>query len=164
MQKIKPPGNHLVRPLLKHFKELLELFMEYRGTQSSSATVTRILSNYSNIQNILWNGGQQGHPDLVNTIYCACDLDHFSQLIGQGPIPFTHQIHNILPKPCDHHLEAYYILSLFNSFHYSPISITEALVFEALEHFKHFDNPDLKCMPSNYQCIVAHMNSSRQIV
>ncbi|KAJ7806837.1 hypothetical protein B0H13DRAFT_1511062, partial [Mycena leptocephala] len=53
MQKIKPPRNHLVRPLLKHFKELLELFMEYRGTQSSSATVARVSSNYLNIQNIL---------------------------------------------------------------------------------------------------------------
>jgi hypothetical protein len=28
MQKNMPPGNHLVRPLLKHFKELLELFIE----------------------------------------------------------------------------------------------------------------------------------------
>ncbi|KAJ7872925.1 hypothetical protein B0H13DRAFT_1895237 [Mycena leptocephala] len=144
MQKIKPPGNHLVQPLLQHFKELLELFMEYRGTQSNSATVARISSNYSNIQNILWNGAQQGHPDLVNTIYCACDLDHFSQLIGWGPISFTCQIRNILPRPCDHRLEASYILTLFNSLKHSPNSITETLVFEALEHFKHFDDPDLK--------------------
>ncbi|KAJ7820048.1 hypothetical protein B0H13DRAFT_1921438 [Mycena leptocephala] len=145
MQKFKPPGNHLLRPLLKHFKELLELFMEYRGTQSSSATVTRILSNYSNIQNILWNGAQPGHPDLVTTIYCACDLNYFSVLIGWGPIPFTHQIRNILPRPCDHHLEAYYILSLFNSLGYPSISITETLVFEAFEHFKDFDDSSLKC-------------------
>ncbi|KAJ7823734.1 hypothetical protein B0H13DRAFT_1919503 [Mycena leptocephala] len=34
---------------------------------------------------------------------------------------------------------------LFNSFGHSSISITETLVFEALEHFKHFDDPDLKC-------------------
>ncbi|KAJ7840236.1 hypothetical protein B0H13DRAFT_1510447, partial [Mycena leptocephala] len=53
MQKVEPPDFHLVRPLLKHFKELLELFMQYRGTQSSPATVARILSNHSNIQNIL---------------------------------------------------------------------------------------------------------------
>ncbi|KAJ7812594.1 hypothetical protein B0H13DRAFT_1926066 [Mycena leptocephala] len=145
MQKIKPPGNHLVRPLLNHFKELLELFVEYCGTESSSATVARISSNYSNIQNILWNGAQQGHPDLVNTIYCACDLNSFSILIGQGLIPFTGQIHNILPQPHDHRLEAYHILSLFNSFGHSSISVTETLVFEALEHFKHFDDPDLKC-------------------
>ncbi|KAJ7869796.1 hypothetical protein B0H13DRAFT_1896478 [Mycena leptocephala] len=144
MQKIKPPGNQLVRPLLKHFKELLELFMEYRGTQSSPTTVARISSNYSNIQNILWNGAQQGHPDLINTIYCACDLNHFSHLIGRGPIPFTGQIHSILPQPPDHHLEAYFIVE---SFVFRPrylLSSTETLVFEALEHFEHFDDPDLK--------------------
>ncbi|KAJ7789944.1 hypothetical protein B0H13DRAFT_1936339 [Mycena leptocephala] len=145
LQKIAPPGNHLVRPLLKHFHELLELFMEYRGTQSNSATVARISSNYSNIQNILWNGAQQGHPDLVNTIYCACDLNHFSLLVGRGTIDFSSQIHNILPQPRDHRLEAYYILSLFNSFGHSSISVAETLVAEALEHFKHFDDPDLKC-------------------
>jgi hypothetical protein len=39
MQKIQPPGDHLIRPLLKHFQELLELYMEYRGTQSSSSMV-----------------------------------------------------------------------------------------------------------------------------
>jgi hypothetical protein len=163
MQKNMPPGNHLVRPLLKHFKELLELFMEYRGNQSGSATVARISSNYSNIQNIIWNGAHQGHPDLVNTIYCACDLDFFSQLIGRGPISFTHQIRNILPQPHDHHLEAYYILTLLNPF-YSPISNTETPVFEALEHLKHFDDPNLKCMLSDYWYIATHMNSSRQIV
>ncbi|KAJ7819730.1 hypothetical protein B0H13DRAFT_1921573 [Mycena leptocephala] len=78
-------------------------------------------------------------------IYYACDLIYFSQLIGRGPIPFTHQIHNILPQPCHHRVEAYYILSLFNSLGHSSICITETLVFEALEHFKHFDDPDLKC-------------------
>ncbi|KAJ7838345.1 hypothetical protein B0H13DRAFT_2419672 [Mycena leptocephala] len=130
MQKIKPPGNHLVWPLLKHFKELLELFMEYRGTQSSSATVDRITSNYSNIQNILWNGAQQGHTDL---------------LIGRGPISFIAHIPTILPHPCHHHMEAYYILSLFTSFGYTSASVIETLVLEAIEHFKHFDDPDLKC-------------------
>ncbi|KAJ7893770.1 hypothetical protein B0H13DRAFT_1625114, partial [Mycena leptocephala] len=164
MQKIKPPGNHLVRPLLKHFKELLELFMEYRGTQSSSVTVARISSNYSNIQNILWNGAQQGHPDLINTIYCACDLDYFSLLIGQGPISFTAHISSILPQPRVHHLEAYYILTLFNSLSHSSTSITETLVSEALEHFKHFDDPDLKCMLSDYWYVATHMNLFRQIV
>jgi hypothetical protein len=153
MQKIKPPANHLVQPLLKHFQELLELFMKYRGTQSSTATVARILSNYSNIQNTLWNGAHQGHPDLVNTIYCACDLNYFGKLIGREPILFTGQIHQILPQPHHHHLEASYILSLFNSLGYSAISDAETLVFKALEHFKNFDDPDLKCMFSNYWCI-----------
>ncbi|KAJ7922750.1 hypothetical protein B0H13DRAFT_1462938, partial [Mycena leptocephala] len=55
MQKIQPPGDHLIRPLHKHFQELLEFFMEYCGTQSSSSTVARVSSNYSNIQNVLQN-------------------------------------------------------------------------------------------------------------
>jgi hypothetical protein len=65
MQKIQPPGDHLIRPLLKHFQELLEFYIEYQGNQSSSSTVARVSSNYSNLQNVLQNGLQQGHPDLV---------------------------------------------------------------------------------------------------
>ncbi|KAJ7850856.1 P-loop containing nucleoside triphosphate hydrolase protein, partial [Mycena leptocephala] len=60
MQKIQPPGNHLIQPLLKYFQELLELYAEYRGTQSGSSTIVRVSSNYSNIQNVLQNGLKQG--------------------------------------------------------------------------------------------------------
>ncbi|KAJ7850834.1 hypothetical protein B0H13DRAFT_1582448, partial [Mycena leptocephala] len=58
MQKIHPPGDYLIQPLLKHFQELLAFYMEYQGNQSSSSTVARVLSNYSNIQNVLQNGLQ----------------------------------------------------------------------------------------------------------
>ncbi|KAJ7899865.1 hypothetical protein B0H13DRAFT_1883582 [Mycena leptocephala] len=68
MQKIQPPGDHLIQPLLKHFQELLEFFTEYQGNETSSSTVTRVSSNYSKIQNVLQNGLQQGHPDLVNNL------------------------------------------------------------------------------------------------
>ncbi|KAJ7875028.1 P-loop containing nucleoside triphosphate hydrolase protein [Mycena leptocephala] len=68
MQKIQPPGDSLIRPLLKHFQELLEFLIEYQGNQSSSSTVARVSSNYSNIQNVLQNGLQQGHPDLAYLI------------------------------------------------------------------------------------------------
>jgi hypothetical protein len=109
-----------------------------------------------NIQNILWNGAQQGHPDLVNTIYYACDFNYFSDLIGRGPISFFAHIPSILPQPCEHYLEAYYMLSLFNSLGHSSISNMETLVFEALEHFKHFDDPELKCMVSDCWYIETH--------
>ncbi|KAJ7882500.1 hypothetical protein B0H13DRAFT_1890802 [Mycena leptocephala] len=64
MQKHQPPGDHLIRPLLKHFQELLEFYMEYRGNESSSSIVARVSSNYSNIENVLQNGLQQ---DLANS-------------------------------------------------------------------------------------------------
>jgi hypothetical protein len=74
MQKIQPPGDHIIQPLLKHLQELLEFLAEYQGNETSSSTVTRVSSIYSNIQNVLQNGLQQGHADLVNSIYCACCL------------------------------------------------------------------------------------------
>ncbi|KAJ7925559.1 P-loop containing nucleoside triphosphate hydrolase protein [Mycena leptocephala] len=76
MQKIQPPGDHLIQPLLKHFQELLEFYIKYLGNQLSSSTAVRLSSNYSNIQNVFQN---------------------------------------------------------------------DTLVSNALEHFKEFDDPDLKC-------------------
>jgi hypothetical protein len=110
MQKIQPPGDHLIRPLLKHFQELLEFFTEYQGNEISYSTVTRVSSNYSNIQNVLQNGLQQGHPDLVNSIYCscACYLNRFSRVMRQGAISLIHHIHIVLPHPYDHCLQAYF--------------------------------------------------------
>ncbi|KAJ7829901.1 hypothetical protein B0H13DRAFT_1916190 [Mycena leptocephala] len=151
MQKIQPPGDHLIRPLLKHFQELLEFYVEYQGNQSSSSTVARVSSNYSNIQNVLQNGLQQGHPDLVNSIYCACNLNTFSDIMGQGATSLIQQIRNVLPRPYDHRLQAYFSMEQLNSWTLHSISNPDTLVSNALEHFKEFDDPDLKCMlPDQY--------------
>jgi hypothetical protein len=149
MQKIQPPGNHLIQPLLKYFQELLELYAEYRGTKSGSSTIVRVSSNYSNIQNVLQNGLQQGHPDLVNSVYCTCHLNRFSQHIGQGPTSLLQQIQNILPHPCDHHLEAYFITERLDSWCLYQILNADTVVSEALGSLKEFDDPDLKCMLSD---------------
>ncbi|KAJ7922721.1 hypothetical protein B0H13DRAFT_2408011 [Mycena leptocephala] len=143
MQKIQPPGDHLIRPLLKHFQELLEFFMEYCGTQSSSSTVARVSSNYSNIQNVLQNGLQQEHPDLVNSIYCTCYLNGFSERIGQGPTSLLQQIWNILPHPCDDRLKAYFIIECLDA--WTSDAISNTLVSETLENFKQFDDQSIKC-------------------
>ncbi|KAJ7812598.1 hypothetical protein B0H13DRAFT_1926069 [Mycena leptocephala] len=144
MQKIQPPGDHLVRPLLTHFQELLEFYIEYQGNQSSSSTVARVSSNYSNIQNVLQNGLEHGHPDLVKSIYCTCYLNSFSRFMGQGPISLLQHIRNVLPYPHDHRLEAYFDMEWLNSRIYS-ISNPDTLISNALDHFKEFDDPDLKC-------------------
>jgi hypothetical protein len=115
MQKIRPPGDHLIRPLLKHFQELLEFYMEYQGNQSSSSTVVRVSSNYSNIQNVIQNGLKQGHPDLVNSIYCTCYLNNLSRHIGQGATLLIQHIRNVFPYPHDYRLEAYFIMEWLSS-------------------------------------------------
>ncbi|KAJ7855380.1 hypothetical protein B0H13DRAFT_2577854 [Mycena leptocephala] len=121
MQKIQPPGDHLIQPLLKHFQKLLVFFIEYQGNQSSSSTVAQVSSNYSNIQNILQNGLQQGAISLIQ------------------------EIQNVLPHPYNHHLEAYFIVELINSWGLHSTSSGDTLAYNALEHFKEFDDPDLKC-------------------
>ncbi|KAJ7346116.1 P-loop containing nucleoside triphosphate hydrolase protein, partial [Mycena albidolilacea] len=57
MRKIRPPGDHLVRPLLEHFQKLLQTHTKYFGNQyQSKGMADRISSNLSNIQNIISNG------------------------------------------------------------------------------------------------------------
>jgi hypothetical protein len=146
MQQNQPPGDSLIQPLLKHFQELLEFYMEYLGTDSSPGIIARVSSNYLNIQNVLHTGLKPGHPDLKNSIYCSCYLNHVSQLIGYGGIDLMNKIHNILPQLHDHHLEAYCIVELLNSWYFHVTSNRETLVSKALEHFKHFNDPDLESM------------------
>jgi hypothetical protein len=165
MLKVQSPGDHLIGPLLKHFQELLEFYMEYRGNESSSSTVVRISSNYSNIQNVIQNGLKQGHPDLVNSIYCTCYLNNLSRRIGQGDTPLIQHIQNVLPYPHDHRLEAHFIIEQLNSWVIHSISNPETLASEALEHFKEFDDMDLKCMLfDEYWLVETNLSSHRQIL
>jgi hypothetical protein len=145
MHKIQPPENHLIQPLLKHFQELLEFYTEYSGTQSSYGTVARIFSNYTNIQNLLQYRLEQEHLKPADSIYSICHLNKCSRTIGYGAIFLFGKIHHILHL-CDHHLKAYFITELFESWRFCPVSNPETLVSQILETFNHFDDSDLKCM------------------
>ncbi|KAF8181170.1 hypothetical protein K438DRAFT_1188402 [Mycena galopus ATCC 62051] len=145
MRKTHPPRIELVKPLFKHFHELLELHKDFSGTEMTSATVGRISSNLANIQSLLLDRLQKDHPDLKDAVLCALALNLFSRLNGQGAISFLGQLYHILPHLCDHRLEVYFIAELFGSYTNVPISNPETLVAQALEHFEHFEDPDLKC-------------------
>ncbi|KAJ7821097.1 hypothetical protein B0H14DRAFT_1336491 [Mycena olivaceomarginata] len=145
MNKIQPPSENLIRPLFKHFQFLLKFFEDHRGSEKVSATVSQISSNLANIQNILHNGLQQGHPELNDIIYSICHLNVFSQLMGPGITPLIHQVHNILPHSEDHHLRTYVITEILRCWRETIISDPDTLVTKGLNHFEHFDDPDLKC-------------------
>jgi hypothetical protein len=147
MKKTYQPRQDLIHQLLEYFKELLELYQEFDGIQRS-ASAAQILSNLGNIQNILQYGLQPNHIDLKGTVFCALHLNSFSRIMGRGTISFLTQLHHVLPDPCDHQLEAALITELFASSHLSPISNSEALVAQALEHFVYFDDLILKCRPT----------------
>ncbi|KAJ7712645.1 P-loop containing nucleoside triphosphate hydrolase protein, partial [Mycena olivaceomarginata] len=158
MNKIQPPSENLIRPLFKHFQFLLKLFEDHQGSEKVSATVSQISSNLANIQNILHNGLQQGHPELNDIIYSICHLNLFSQLVGQGITPLIHRVHNILPHSEDYHLRTYVITERFWSWRETIISDPDTLVTKGLNHFEHFDDPDLKCR--FYICIADYYRGS----
>jgi hypothetical protein len=148
VRKTHPPRNELIKPLFKHFHELLKLHKDFSGTEMNSATVGRISSNLANIQSLLQNGLQKDHPDLTDNVFSALYLNVFSRITGRGSIPLLSQLHEILPHLCDHRLEVYFVTELFNTYISAPINNSATLVAQVLEHFAYFNDPDLKCRPT----------------
>jgi hypothetical protein len=146
MQKSKPPGDHLIQPLLRYFQELLKIDQEHYGTLLVSSTIPRISSNLANIQNVLRNGLQQGHPDLKDSMYCTYYLNSFSRTIGKGMIPLFGQIQHLFPVPRDYRLEAWGMHEMLASWWFSERFDAQKLVSQMLELFELFDDTDLKCI------------------
>ncbi|KAJ7764797.1 P-loop containing nucleoside triphosphate hydrolase protein, partial [Mycena metata] len=53
--KFLPPTDMMIRPLFKHFQQLLQLYAVDQGKQSAALYVERLTSNYTNISNIIEN-------------------------------------------------------------------------------------------------------------
>ncbi|KAJ7907775.1 hypothetical protein B0H13DRAFT_2499871 [Mycena leptocephala] len=97
-------------------------------------------------------GTSLAYSDEHKRLKALVPIREFSQHNGQGPTFLLQQIQNILPHPCDHRLEAYFITECIDSWGLHSISSGDTLASEALEHFKEFDDPDLKC---NFYNVVA---------
>jgi hypothetical protein len=145
MQKLHPPQDYLLRPLLKYFHQLLDVYQSNRGTLSSPELTARITSNFSNMQHVLLSGLHQGNPDLALTIYSICHLDMFSVANGRGRIPSMQLIPKAMPRPSDHRLEVYFIIRLLHLWRYHSILDPEGLVNQAQQHFKYIDDVDIEC-------------------
>ncbi|KAJ7035194.1 hypothetical protein C8F04DRAFT_1345746 [Mycena alexandri] len=146
MSKLLPPTDQMIQPMFKHFHELLVSYTAVQGTRSGVFPLDRITSNYTNIQNILQNGLQREHPNIVDVAYCACDFNNFSRRIAHGATFLLEDISNALSSSGDHRLKAYIITELFQSSHHRTISHPELLIAEALNHFKYFNDPDLEAL------------------
>ncbi|KAJ7154909.1 hypothetical protein C8R43DRAFT_1186258 [Mycena crocata] len=144
MQKAHPAPAQLIQPLLKYFQILLELFALHLGTQSIPGFVSRMISNYANIQSILSTGLAPDNPDLANTIYCAIFLGTFSRMTSRAPPPVMKCIPELLPFLNDHKLEAHLVIHIFASWIQQPISDPAALFNKGVEHLSHIHDSDLK--------------------
>ncbi|KAJ7620689.1 hypothetical protein DFH06DRAFT_1305936 [Mycena polygramma] len=145
MMKMQPPNDDLIRPLGRYFQKLLEHYKEYQGTASNSGTVTRISVNFANIQNVLENRLQPGHPDLVDCIYCTCYLHRFSRLTSQGEISLMRQIPDLFPVPSNHQLEGCFATELLHSWQHGSSGDLETVINQGFTHVEQCDDLDLKC-------------------
>jgi hypothetical protein len=147
MAKTHPPMPHLIQPILKHFHKLLEVYTTSFGTSSAIGVGARIRSNLGNIQNILLNIHELNlqKPDLITAMYSTCDLAFYNRHSGLGGTPLMTRVSNVLPQLNDHRLEVYFIVEYITGHRYHHILNAEKLVAQALGHFTHFDDPDLKC-------------------
>ncbi|KAJ6507524.1 hypothetical protein DFH09DRAFT_1101228 [Mycena vulgaris] len=133
LQKEYPPTTQLIRPLLKHFQELLELYTTHSGTLLAAQIVHRIISNFSNIQNVLLNGLNMDNPDLCDTLHSICRLDNCSGLAGRGQLPLLNQIPGVLPHARDPKLEVYFIIQVLQGCDSHPVSNAQQLIDRALQ-------------------------------
>ncbi|KAJ7462965.1 hypothetical protein FB451DRAFT_1495053 [Mycena latifolia] len=145
MQKTHPPIPSMVQPLCKHFIQLLEVYETYHGTASSPGIVTRLTSNFTNIQNVLIKGLTPDNPDLVKTIYSTCYFDRFSRLAGHGSTQVIHQIPTVLPQPRDHRLEVNFIMTSITAYAHHLVPNAQHMVDQVLQYLSYFDDPDLEC-------------------
>ncbi|KAJ7719110.1 hypothetical protein B0H16DRAFT_1607378 [Mycena metata] len=146
MQNLLPATSQMIRPLFKHFQELLELFNEHHGKVSGTSYVSRIALNFANIQSILQNTLQQGHPDLVASIYCTCHLSRFSRF-SRGPhISLFPLLSPLFTQICDPKLEVYMITEIVRSWSASRVhaSHQQNLETRGTELCNHFNDPDVK--------------------
>ncbi|KAJ7744898.1 hypothetical protein B0H16DRAFT_1693102 [Mycena metata] len=147
IQTLLPATDQMIRPLFKHFQELLDLYNRHFGKASGRLFISQIASNFYNIQNILQNALHYGHPDLVAGIYCAHHLSRFTQINQKGDISLFHLISPILAQISDPQLEVYVITEIFRSWTFSRShpNHPQELENRGKECCHYVNDPDLKC-------------------
>ncbi|KAJ6570872.1 P-loop containing nucleoside triphosphate hydrolase protein, partial [Mycena vulgaris] len=146
VNRTHPPMAPFVQPLLKYFNTLLEIYKTYYdGTVSGPGIVSRLTSNFVNIQNILFKCLNHNNPDLASTIYGIFNFDRLSRLSGRGASTLMDEVSNMLSQSTEHRLQVHFITQLFAGYRYRVILRADNLVAQVLDHFTHFSDPDLEC-------------------
>jgi hypothetical protein len=148
-----PPADNLIHTLSKHYEELLGLYKRYHRTLSGPGVVAGVASNFTNIQNVLLQSLQIDRPPRAETITATYELTRYSRMAGYGHLPLMDHIQKFLPESTDHKLGVYFIVERLRSWELQLVPNAKELIDQALEHFEHFDDPDMKCEFSHFHLI-----------
>ncbi|KAJ7094800.1 P-loop containing nucleoside triphosphate hydrolase protein [Mycena epipterygia] len=145
MQQFYPASPPLIQQVEKHFHLLLDVYENHHGSQQVVSQLNQIISNRSNLHQVLLRGLQQDNPTLANTINCAISLARFSQQSGYGHHVLMNYIPAALSSIHDDRLEVLFIVEVFHSWIYQPIVTPEQLIAQAIYHFRKFNDLLLEC-------------------
>ncbi|KAJ7748136.1 hypothetical protein B0H16DRAFT_1692259 [Mycena metata] len=146
MAKFHPPTGKMIRPLFKHFKELLQVYGAEWGKHSSACYVERLTSNYTNIVNIIQNGLHPGHPDLADSISCTTHFIRFNANIGKGGAALVDKALTLLPCLEDCRAKAFLTAQLFGTQASLLIPHPKTLIAQILEWLRILGDPDLEAL------------------
>ncbi|KAJ7135725.1 hypothetical protein C8R44DRAFT_848591 [Mycena epipterygia] len=137
IQHFYPPSPHLIHPLRKHLRLLVDLYEKNYGAHQMAGQMNQLTSNLGNLQQVLMLELNSSNPDLVETVGCALALNAFSRVTGHGPLTLLDSIPALFPEPCDHRLETQYIIELLNSGVYHTIMNPALLISQGILHLDH---------------------------
>ncbi|KAJ7891656.1 hypothetical protein B0H14DRAFT_1059691 [Mycena olivaceomarginata] len=142
------PSGGLVHSIRNYFYLLLDLYEEYQNKgQSLQTIVNQITLNLANLQEVLQQGLYAGNPDITEIIYHTLTLNTFHRITGRGETVLMNSIPATFPKPCDHRLEASFLIEAMIStisYRYFPTFTPEQLMCQIREHFQHFSDQALE--------------------
>ncbi|KAJ7105549.1 hypothetical protein C8R44DRAFT_745713 [Mycena epipterygia] len=148
-----PPSPPLFHPLCKYFQLVLELYKKYKGAAQNNARVNQLTSNLGNLHRLLQLELYPENPDLAHVVDYILALNYFSRIMDHGGFTLMDSIPAVFPQPCDHQMEAKYIVELFSAVGFHAIDNPELLIQQGIAHFHHLNDPALKC---NFYIVVGH--------
>ncbi|KAF8172578.1 hypothetical protein K438DRAFT_1611748 [Mycena galopus ATCC 62051] len=137
MQLFYKPTTEIIRPIRTHLHLLLGLYQKYRGTAEMGGITDQIASNLGNLHQVMLRGLNPANPDLAETIECTILLSSFRRMHGHGRTELMDHIPAVFPQPCNHRLEAQFIIETFS---YALSLDPKALIAQATCHFAHFQD------------------------
>ncbi|KAJ7131136.1 hypothetical protein C8R44DRAFT_55600 [Mycena epipterygia] len=139
-----PPSQPLFHPLRKYFESLLDLYKKYYGLPQNKKIIKQITANLGNLHQLLQLGLHLGNAEVVDTIKCTLSLNTFQRLTGHGCTVLMDYIPAVMPQPCDHQLEARYVIEALHTMDRHPHADPQSLVQKGMAHVNHINEPVLE--------------------
>jgi hypothetical protein len=136
IHKVQPPSHILVRPLQKHFQNLVQLWMTSTHHSAFEGNLThRVVSNLGNLHNVLLYGLECDHEDLQETIEGVISFIRPNLAMNRGLTPLIFRLPELLAQIDDPHTHAKFITE---AFHITLIHTVPDLFKSMNMAFEHF--------------------------